>query len=87
MKANNSMSFHKLLDDIYKRVSDLPQEYFDEQNRIRLEEIEKIKILEDNRKERVANMDYEKELLRTDLTHTQRMFYRKMAQSQNLKGE
>ena len=43
--------------------------------------------MEDNRKERVANMDYEKELMRTDLTHTQRMFYRKMAKSQNLKGE
>ena len=36
------------------------------------------------RKKRVENMDYKKELERTDLTHTQRMFYSKMAEQQIL---
>lgn len=81
-KPRNSMFFHKMLDDAMARVNDIPQEYFEEQNRLKILEIEKRKQLEEAREQRVASMDYTKELERTDLTHKQRMFYSKMAEWQ-----
>lgn len=78
----NNMSFHKMLNENMKRVNDIPQEYFEEQNRLKLLQIKKRNELDKLRKERVASMDYEKELERTDLTHKQRMFYSKMAKWQ-----
>ena len=53
-----------------------------QQNRLKRLEIEKRKQLEEAREQRVASMDYTKELERTDLTHKQRMFYSKMAEWQ-----
>ena len=76
------MFFHKMLDDVMARVNDIPQEYFEEQNRLKILEVEKRKQLEKAREERVSSMDYTKELERTDLTHKQRMFYSKMAEWQ-----
>mgnify|MGYP003629783759 FL=1 len=71
-----------MLNENMKRVNDIPQEYFEEQNRLKLLQIKKRNELEKLREERVASMDYEKELERTDLTHKQRMFYSKMAKWQ-----
>ena len=76
------MFFHKMLDDVMQRVNDIPQEYFDEQNRLKLLKIKERNERDTLRKERVASMDYTKELERTDLTHKQRMFYSKMAEWQ-----
>ena len=64
--------------------NDIPQEYFEEQNRLKLIQIKEKKEMDRQRKKRVENMDYKKELERTDLTHTQRMFYSKMAEQQIL---
>ena len=71
-----------MLNENMKRVNDIPQEYFEEQNRLKLLQIKKRNELEKLREKRVASMDYEKELERTDLTHKQRMFYSKMAKWQ-----
>ena len=84
MTKRNSLFFHKMLEDIMQRVNDIPQEYFEEQNRLKLEQIKEKKEMDRQRKKRVENMDYKKELERTDLTHTQRMFYSKMAEQQIL---
>ena len=67
-----------------QRVNDIPQEYFEEQNRLKLIQIKEKKEMDRQRKKRVENMDYKKNLERTDLTHTQRMFYSKMAEQQIL---
>ena len=54
-----------MLNENMKRVNDIPQEYFEEQNRLKLLQIKKRNELDKLRKERVASMDYEKELERT----------------------
>ena len=84
MTKRNSLFFHIMLEDIMQRVNDIPQEYFEEQNRLKLIQIKEKKEMDRQRKKRVENMDYKKELERTDLTHTQRMFYSKMAEQQIL---
>tara|TARA_R110000803_G_scaffold36896_6_gene79365 strand:+ start:5281 stop:5541 length:261 start_codon:yes stop_codon:yes gene_type:complete len=84
-KTRNDMSFHRLLDDITQRVSDIPQQYFEEQNRLKLLEIKKRNEVEALRDERLSSTDYDKELKRNDLTQTQRIFYRKMSEWQKNK--
>jgi len=71
MKAKNDMSFHKMLDRVMDKVNAIPEEHFDNERKKRIEE--------DNRRNMNRYfIDYEKELLRGDLTAYQRKKYREL---------
>ena len=69
------------------KVNGLTPDYFEQQRQDKKSIIKKEKQLDEARKERVLSMDYDKELKRLDLTHKQRMFYRKMAEWQKNQNE
>ena len=71
MKAKNDMSFHKMLDRIMDKVNTIPEEHFDNERKKRTEEYNRRNM---NR----YFIDYEKELLRGDLTAYQRKKYREL---------
>ena len=81
------MFFHKMLDRSMAKVNALTPDYFEQQRQDKKAIIKKEKQLDEARKERVASMDYKKELERTDLTHKQRMFYSKMAEWQKKQND
>jgi len=71
MKAKNDMSFHKMLDRVMDKVNSIPEGHFDNERKKRIEE--------DNRRNMNRYfIDYEKELLRGDLTAYQRKKYREL---------
>lgn len=65
------MSFHKMLDRIMDKVNTIPEEHFDNERKKRTEEYNRRNM---NR----YFIDYEKELLRGDLTAYQRKKYREL---------
>ena len=71
MKVKNNMSFHKMLDKINAKVDAIPKEYFEK------ERIKKIELINRRNMNRYF-IDYEKELLRGDLSPHQRKEYRKL---------
>ena len=71
MKAKNDMSFHKMLDRVMNKVNALPKEHFVNKRKEKIEEINRHNM---NR----YFIDYEKELLRGDLTAYQRKKYREL---------
>tara|TARA_B110000003_G_C16413906_1_gene443387 strand:- start:326 stop:589 length:264 start_codon:yes stop_codon:yes gene_type:complete len=71
MKVKNDMSFHKMLDRIMDKVNTIPEEHFDNERKKRTEEYNRRNM---NR----YFIDYEKELLRGDLTAYQRKKYREL---------
>lgn len=71
MKAKNDMSFHKMLDGVMDKVNSLPKEHFVNERKEKIEEINRRNM---NR----YFIDYEKELLRGDLTPYQRQKYREL---------
>jgi hypothetical protein len=71
MKAKNDMSFHKMLDRIMDKVNTIPKEHFVNERKKRTEEYNRRNM---NR----YFVDYEKELLRGDLTAYQRKKYREL---------
>lgn len=71
MKAKNNMSFHKMLDRVMDKVNALPKEHFVNKRKEKIEEINRHNM---NR----YFIDYEKELLRGDLTAYQRQKYREL---------
>jgi len=71
MKAKNDMSFHKMLDRVMDKVNAIPQDHFDNERKKRTEEYNRRNM---NR----YFIDYEKELLRGDLTAYQRKKYREL---------
>jgi hypothetical protein len=71
MKAKNDMSFHKMLDRVMDKVNSIPEEHFDNERKKRTEQYNRQNM---NR----YFIDYEKELLRGDLTAYQRKKYREL---------
>lgn len=65
------MSFHKMLDRVMDKVNSLPKEHFVNKRKEKIEEINRRNM---NR----YFIDYEKELLRGDLTSYQRQKYREL---------
>jgi len=71
MKAKNDMLFHKMLDRVMDKVNSIPEEHFDNERKKRTEQYNRQNM---NR----YFIDYEKELLRGDLTAYQRKKYREL---------
>ena len=71
MKAKNDMSFHKMLDRVMDKVNSIPEEHFVNERKKRTEQYNRRNM---NR----YFIDYEKELLRGDLTAYQRKKYREL---------
>lgn len=71
MKPKNNMSFHKLLKRTMDNVKDIPKEFYENEHKEKLEQINRRNM---NR----YFIDYEKELLRGDLTPYQRQKYREL---------
>jgi len=71
MKAKNDMSFHKMLDRVMDKVNSIPEGHFDNERKKRTEQYNRQNM---NR----YFIDYEKELLRGDLTAYQRKKYREL---------